>query len=153
MKRLEPGFTLIELVVIMLIIGVLAVFATGRFTDQDVFEGRGYHDELVAALRFARSYATASECNVQVAVGASSYAIHLASACVSGAYTVALARPDGGPFAATAPSGVSVTAGAGNHVFGPNGALLAGGGTLTVSGGGSNHTFTLVAGSGYVDLP
>ena len=53
------GFTLVELVVTMIIVGILAVFVAPRFADRRVFDTRGAFDEVGAALRYARQQAIA----------------------------------------------------------------------------------------------
>lgn len=53
------GFTLVELVTIMILVGILAVFVAPRFVDRRVFDTRGAFDEVSAALRFARQQAIA----------------------------------------------------------------------------------------------
>lgn len=61
------GFTLIELIMVIVILGVLAVVAIPRFNG-DVFTGRGLHDETMATLRFAQKTAIAQRRTVCVTV-------------------------------------------------------------------------------------
>lgn len=55
----ERGFTLIELIMVIVILGVLAVFATPRIINTDDFNARGFHDETLALLRYAQKAAIA----------------------------------------------------------------------------------------------
>ncbi len=53
------GFTLVELVVVMVVIGILAFTAMPRFFDE-AFSQRGVHDGIRSALEYARRSAVAS---------------------------------------------------------------------------------------------
>jgi MSHA pilin protein MshC len=65
--RFRPsGFTLIELVVTMVLIGIMAAFAIPRFSNTSTFNERGLSDETIAALRYAQKTAIAARRNVCV---------------------------------------------------------------------------------------
>ena len=55
----EDGFTLVELIVVMIVVGILAVAAMPRFFD-NVFDERGFHDAAKSAVQHARRVAVAS---------------------------------------------------------------------------------------------
>lgn len=74
------GFTLVELVVVLMIVGVLAVAAIPRFMDQSVFETRGFHDETMSLLRYAQKAAIAQHRAVCVALNATGVTMTIASA-------------------------------------------------------------------------
>lgn len=65
------GFTLIELIMVMVLIGVLAVFVAPRINTAD-FDARGFHDETLAFLRYAQKTAIAQRRTVCVAFTANS---------------------------------------------------------------------------------
>lgn len=111
----EAGFTLVELVVVIVVLGVLASFAVPRFFAQRTFAERGFYEELAAALKYAQKLAVASGCPVRVAVTAGGYearqqAIQSGScnaADTTWATPVRLA--DGETLAGAAPAGTTVT--------------------------------------------
>lgn len=153
MKSCRNGFTLVELTVIIVILGVLAVFATGRSVDNDFFEARGYHDELVAATRFAQRYAVASGCSVQIDIQPSSYALTLAGPCPTGVGNP-VQSPTGDNFAGNAPAGVTTSGAIGAYVFDAWGDIgITAESTITVSGGSNSLSFVIHGNSGFVDLP
>lgn len=53
------GFTLVELITIIIILGILAGIAIPRFFDRNVFASRGFHDQVIATLRHAQKTAIA----------------------------------------------------------------------------------------------
>lgn len=57
-SRRARGFTLVELVMILIILGILAIFAMPRL-DKNIFEQRAFHDQFKAALQYARKAAVA----------------------------------------------------------------------------------------------
>lgn len=64
------GFTLIEMVVTILIISILAVFATSRL-DLGAFQAAGFFQQSSAAIRYAQKLAISSNCSVRVQMDSS----------------------------------------------------------------------------------
>ncbi len=75
----QGGFTLIELVMVLVMLGVLAVFAAPRVFNRNDFEARGFHDQTLATLRFAQKTAIAQRRTVCVAFTATTVTLTRAS--------------------------------------------------------------------------
>ena len=66
----NAGFTMVELVVTIIVVGILAAVALPRFADRSEFDAAGYADQVRSALEFARNSAIASRRNVCVVIAA-----------------------------------------------------------------------------------
>jgi MSHA pilin protein MshC len=131
------GFTVIELITVLVIIGALAVFVAPRL-DVQIFQRYGFREEVLAAARHAQKTAMASGCPVRFNADAANERIELHysaggsdSACGDGStFNAPLRHPSaGGPFVLEAPDGTGISSG-GAVVFDGNGSPGAG---LTIS--------------------
>ena len=75
-RRASGGFTLVELVVVLIVVGILAVAALPRFFGNE-FSERGFHDGAKAAIQHARKVAVASRRYVCVTVAANGVTLDL----------------------------------------------------------------------------
>lgn len=107
--RAARGFSLLELVTVMVVVGILAAVAVPRFVGTDSFASRGFADEAIGVVRYAQKMAIAWRASVFVCVSGSEIRAISNNNCGSPA---TLTHPTTGvPLVATAPSGVTVTAG------------------------------------------
>ena len=142
------GFTLVELVGIILIAGILAAVAGPRFFNASSFAARGYNDAAAGFLRYAQKLAIARHGNVTVQIDGAGLAL-----CATAANPCADANPWPGPQGETpyrvdVPNGVTQAASATSVGFDAQG-RPGSGVTFTITGE-TARALTLEAETGYV---
>jgi MSHA pilin protein MshC len=148
------GYTLVELVLVIVIAGILAAVAVPHFFDNQVFSQRGYADELAGALRAAQKAAVASDCPTEVAVTAGSYIVQQQAAAGNtcnpndNTWSTPVIALDGAAVQGTAPAGVTASP-TGSFVFTGSGALSASPATSLAVG---PQTISIDATTGFVQV-
>ena len=144
----ERGFTLVELIVTMIVVGILAVAVIPRFADQSAFDARGFRDGTLAVLRYAQKSAVAQRRQVCVTFGAGSVSLRIASVW-GGACNTDLAGPDGKTqYSIAAPATSGFVAQPADFSFLPSGEASANR-VISVTGMPGNP-INVVAATGYV---
>lgn len=83
-KQRPAGFTMIELVTVIVVIGILGAIGVSRFFDNTVFENRAYADQAKTIIRYAQKLAIAQNRSIFVRADGNSFAICSTSACGAG---------------------------------------------------------------------
>ena len=87
------GFSLVELITVIVLLGILGIVALGRFYGGDTFAARGFFDDTVTAVRFAQKLAIISGCDVRVITTASGYELRQSSTCTADDFIGNVANP------------------------------------------------------------
>jgi MSHA pilin protein MshC len=146
----QRGFTLIELIMVMIIVGILAVFVAPRFFDANVFKSRGFADQVQATLRYAQKEAIAQRGFVCVALASNSITLNYGptAACATGG----LPLPAGGnSITAPAGSGITLTYNLASFAFDALGRNTSA--QIVVSVSGATNNIVVEAETGYVHSP
>lgn len=128
----NSGFTLVELIVVILLIGILSITVAPRFFTSNIYAERGAVDDLMSALRYTQQLAMNRGGGIRLVLAANGYTVELTSG-------VQLRSPDGRfPYTKNFPSGVSATPntveynGLGQPVPNATSTLTVGSSTITI---------------------
>jgi MSHA pilin protein MshC len=151
--HVNKGYTLIELVTVITIIGIIAAVAGPRFFNTKPFNERGYVDEVASAIRYSQKIAVSSGCSVRFVISTTSYSAAQQPAsgnsCNTAAttWTTPVQMIDGRTLSGSPPNDANVSAAA-TLVFDKRGALTSSAAAITVGA----YSISIDAATGLVSV-
>lgn len=147
LSRGVGGFTLIELIVILIIVGVLAVAALPRLFDQNDFYARGFYDETLAILRYGQKTAVAQRRLVCASFTTTSITLRIATNFGGACDKDVTGSTGSTPYQATARGTVQYVSAPSPISFNPDGSASAG---ASIQVSGISAAITVIKETGHV---
>lgn len=113
----SAGFTLVEMVIVMVLMAVLAAMGMSRFADREPFAAQGVADQIISGLRVAQATAMAQRRTVYVGLTTTPLSM---TVCLDAACAQPLPTPAGDSAWLADTSGLALSAAA-NFNYGPDG--------------------------------
>jgi len=149
-QRLYRGFSMVELIMVLVIVGILAAVVAPRFTDTNIFQAHGFADQVQASLRDAQKVAIAQRRFVCVAFTSTSVSLTMGETAACG--TTLNSLSDGAAYVINAPAGINFIAVPNAFNFNALGApSFANNQIINVTN--ITSSITVEAGTGYVHSP
>ena len=153
-KSHNSGFSLVELITVILLLSIIGVFALGRLGSTDVFAARGFFDDTVTAVRFAQKLAVVTGCDVQVQIAGNAYQLFQRQTdCVTGIFNRPVLSPADRSRNYTnpepIPAGYTLTSG--SITFNARGERVEATSDFNLSGGSGNFSFRVYRSTGLVE--
>ena len=107
-RGFSRGFTMVELILVMVIAGILAAVAVPRMIGRTSFDTRGFADQLAATVRFAQKLAVSQRRDVSVHLTANDATLCYDPIAPCAAASQAPGPGGEKPYTVTAPGGVTI---------------------------------------------
>jgi len=140
----QSGFTIVELIMVIVILGIISAVALPRFFGRKTFDEGFYFEEAVSTVRYGQKLAVASGCPIAFQIDASGYSLSY-SGGDCGVMSV------GNDYVKSLPTGVTVTkilTISFNSLGSVNEACPGGQCVATIG----SHTFTVHAATGFIEV-
>jgi len=144
-RKTQQGFTLVELIMTIVIVGIVAATVAPRFFDNNVFQSRGFTDQVQASLRYAQKEAIAQRRFVCSTFSGNSITLSIGTTATCG---TPLVSPTGqASYVVNAPAGVAFASAPVNFSFNSQGIPSV---AQTINIVGATNSITIEAETGYV---
>lgn len=152
----QTGFTLVELIMVIVMLAILSATALPKFFEKNSFAEHAFFADTLNAVRYAQKLAVATGCSVKFSISSDSYRLNrqgdLSSISCSGGSTYSLAVPH--PSSGTSDysgseSGITLTSSPASFIFSPLGTVSADA-IVTVNG---SKTINVISATGFVYAP
>ena len=147
----QAGFTLTEVIVVMVVMGILSAVALPRIMDNRAFISAAFYADVVSALRYAQKSAVSHRRLVCATFTATAVTLSIAAVNPASACGATLPSPDGSPYQSKdgtvqasgypgggvlyfQPSGTITSDGAGAAVYAGNIAITGQGVSIKIEG-------------------
>ena len=139
----KTGFTLVELIVVIVMVGIVALIAAPRFFAQGAFNTARFQESTISAMRYGHKLAQAQRTDIFVVSNGGSVALCYDASCANPVQN----PTEGAAFIVTAPSGLAITSTSFsfNSLGQPSAAQ-----TLTISGDVTTRQIVVEQETGYV---
>jgi MSHA pilin protein MshC len=142
----HTGFTLVELVMVIVLLSIMSAVALPRFFERSTFQERAAFDDTLNSIRYAKKLAVATNCQTQFQSTANSYQIMTDNICNAGVFTTQVRNPVTNQLGLTDNlSGLAISAVPANITFFPLGNASSDA-TITVAG----RTIQIDAETGFI---
>jgi MSHA pilin protein MshC len=152
LHKKQLGFTLIELIMVLVMLGILSATALPKFFTKDDFAEHAFFSDTLNAIRYAQKLAVTTGCNVRVSISSNSYSLtrqgtSSSTSCAGSTYHLAIPHPSSGASTYSgSEAGITLTSTASDFYFYPLGAA-SDDVILTING---IKTIHIIAATGFV---